>query len=136
MNVEYGEFSNFARYPIHLKGKVWPTSEHYFQAQKFVGSDHEETIRKAKNAFTAARLGRRLAPLPEDWDTRRIDVMYEAVRAKFTEHRELRALLLATGDAELVEHTKNDHFWADGGGGSGQNWLGKILMDVRDELRQ
>ena len=135
MNDEYGEFSNFARYPIHLKGKVWPTSEHYFQAQKFEGTEHEETIRNTKNAFTAARLGRRLAPLPEDWDNRRIDVMYEAVRAKFTEHRELRALLLATGDAELVEHTKNDHFWADGGDGSGQNWLGKILMDVRDELK-
>lgn len=62
--------------------------------------------------------------------------MYEAVRAKFNQHKHLRDLLLATGDAKLVEHTKNDYFWADGGDGSGLNWLGKVLMVVRDELRQ
>jgi len=61
--------------------------------------------------------------------------MVEAVRAKFMQHRQLRNLLLATGDAELVEHTNKDHFWADGGDGTGQNQLGKILMEIRKELR-
>ena len=134
-NDEYGKFSNFARYPIYLKGKVWPTSEHYFQAQKFSGSEHEEMIRKAKSAYSAAKLGRTLGPLPKDWNEQRIDVMYEAVRAKFIQHPELRNLLLATGDATLIEHTAKDHFWADGGDGTGENWLGKILMNVRVELR-
>ena len=136
VNDEYGEFSNFARYPVQLNGKIWPTSEHYFQAQKFAGSEHEETIRTSKNTFTAAKLGRQLASLPDDWETRKIDIMYEAVQAKFIQHPELRDLLLATGDAILIEHTRQDSFWADGGDGTGENWLGKILMVVRDELRQ
>ena len=45
----YGEFSNFASYPIRIKGKTWATSEHYFQAQKFAGTAYEEEIRKAKS---------------------------------------------------------------------------------------
>ncbi len=61
--------------------------------------------------------------------------MTDAVRAKFTQHDELRALLLATGDAKIVEHTVNDSYWGDGGDGSGRNMLGQILMRVREELR-
>ncbi len=61
--------------------------------------------------------------------------MFKAVRAKFTQHPDLRARLLATGNAELVEHTKNDAYWGDGGDGTGENMLGKILMKVREELQ-
>ena len=62
--------------------------------------------------------------------------MFEAVRAKFTQHEELRKILLATGDAEIVEHTRKDNYWGDGGDGSGRNMLGKTLMLVREELRK
>jgi len=55
---EYGEFSNFALYPISLKGKRWPTSEHFFQAQKFNTRKDQEAIRKAKSPIQAARMGR------------------------------------------------------------------------------
>ena len=58
------------------------------------------------------------------------------VEARFRQHDELRALLLATGDATLVEHTEQDDFWGDGGDGSGQNQLGRVLMAVRDALRE
>jgi ribA/ribD-fused uncharacterized protein len=61
--------------------------------------------------------------------------MREAVLAKFTQNADLRAVLLATGDADLVEHTSNDDYWGDGGDGHGKNKLGRILMSVRDELR-
>jgi ribA/ribD-fused uncharacterized protein len=61
--------------------------------------------------------------------------MMEAVEAKFRQHEALRALLLDTGDAMLVEHTKRDAFWGDGGDGSGRNELGRILMAVRERLR-
>jgi N-glycosidase YbiA len=52
------------------------------------------------------------------------------------QHEELRALLLGTGGAQLIEHTENDDFWGDGGDGSGRNELGRILMAVRDALRR
>lgn len=133
----YGEFSNFAAFPIELDGQTWPTSEHYFQAQKFPGTEHAEAIRLERSPMIAARMGRdRRKPLRPDWDTVKDDLMRVAVRAKFRQHPALRELLLSTGDALLVEHTTNDAYWGDGGDGSGRNMLGRILMEVRDELRK
>jgi ribA/ribD-fused uncharacterized protein len=133
---DYGEFSNFAPYPIRLKGRTWPTSEHYFQGQKFAGTEHEEQIRGAKSPMIAARMGRaRNRPLRRDWGAVKDRIMKEAVVAKFDQHTELQALLLSTGDATIVEHTTKDSYWGDGGDGSGRNQLGRILMEVRAELR-
>lgn len=132
----YGEFSNFARYPIVLDGRRWPTSEHYFQAQKFVGTQDELKIQQASTPSEAARLGRdRTKPLREDWESVKVEVMRRAVRAKFTQYENLHQLLLSTGDALLVEHTEKDSYWGDGGDGSGKNMLGHILMEVRDDLK-
>lgn len=132
---EYGCFSNFSPHPVELKGKRWPTSEHYFQAQKFAGTEHEEAIRMEKSPMIAARMGRdRKKPFRVDWETIKDDIMREVVRAKFEQHSDLRAILVATGDATIVEHTDNDSYWGDGGDGSGKNMLGRILMEVREEL--
>ncbi len=134
---EYGEFSNFAAFPIKLQGKRWPTSEHYFQAQKFKDTGHREETRKAKTPMIAARLGRdRKKKLRRDWESVKDNIMRDAVLAKFSQHQELRDVLLATGEAKLVEHTTNDGYWGDGGDGSGKNMLGRILMQVRDKLRE
>jgi ribA/ribD-fused uncharacterized protein len=133
---EYGCFSNFSKHPVFLKGKRWPTSEHYFQAQKFAGTEHEEEVRKCETAREAANMGRsRKLPLRRDWERVKEQIMLEVVRAKFTQHDDLKQVLLVTGDATLVEHTANDSYWGDGGDGSGKNRLGRILMQVRDELR-
>jgi hypothetical protein len=134
---KYGCFSNFAAYPIELKGKVWPTTEHYFQAQKFPGTKHEEAIRLENSPMIAARMGRdRKKPLRRDWEAVKDAIMREAVLAKFTQHEDLKQILLATGEALLVERTNKDSYWGDGGDGSGLNKLGRILMSVREELRQ
>jgi ribA/ribD-fused uncharacterized protein len=132
---EYGSFSNFSPHPVLLKGKTWPTSEHYFQAQKFAGTPDEEEVRRAKSPMIAARMGRsRKRPLRKDWESVKDAVMYEAVLAKFTQHADLRNLLLATADATIVEHTENDAYWGDGGDGRGKNRLGQTLMRVREDL--
>ncbi|MBI3407968.1 MAG: NADAR family protein [Planctomycetes bacterium] len=132
---EHGYLSNFTPYPIELNGKRWPTSEHCFQAQKFSGTEHEEAIRIEKSPMVAARMGRdRKKPIRPDWESRKDDIMRDAVRAKFGQHAELRKKLLATGEAVIVEHTVQDAYWGDGGDGSGKNMLGKILMEVREEL--
>ena len=133
----YGEFSNFAAFPIVLKGRTWPTTEHYFQAQKFPGTEHEESIRLLKSPMIAARAGRdRKKPLRQDWESVKDAIMTEAVRAKFTQHPRLRDLLFSTGEAHLIEHTRNDRYWGDGGDGTGKNRLGLILMEIRSELRR
>jgi hypothetical protein len=133
---KYGPFSNFSRHPIKLAGKTWSTSEHYFQAQKFVGTQYEEEVRKIKKPSEAAKMGRdRSLPLRKDWESVKDNVMRDAVYAKFTQHEDLKELLLSTGNDKLVEHTVNDSYWADGGDGSGKNMLGIILMEVRDKIR-
>ena len=134
---EHGCFSNFSRHALYLAGKRWPTSEHYFQAQKFKGTEHEEAVRLCKKPGEAAGMGRsRKLPLRPDWESVKDRIMLEAVRAKFTQHEDLKATLLGTGDAILIEHTGNDSYWGDGGDGSGRNRLGQILMSIRDELRR
>jgi N-glycosidase YbiA len=131
----YGCFSNFSRHHLFLKDKVWKTSEHYFQAQKFAGTEYEEKVRLAHSPKEAAELGRnRKFPLRKDWEAVKDDIMREALRAKFTQNKELKEILLKTGDIHLVEHTHNDFYWADGGDGSGKNMLGKLLMELREEL--
>lgn len=134
---KYGYLSNFAKFPVKIDGFIWPTTEHYFQAQKFVGTKYETEIRNADNPMIAAKLGRdRKKPLRKDWEQVKDDVMRKAVLAKFTQHPDLRQKLLETGNLILIEHTKNDSYWGDGGNGTGKNMLGKILMEVRNLLRQ
>lgn len=133
----YGCFSNFSAHPIFLKGKSWRTTEHYFQAQKFADTKHEEELRLVASPMVVARMGRsRQRPLRKDWETVKDDIMREALRAKFTQHKDLKEILLETGDALIVEHTKNDRYWGDGGDGSGKNMLGKLLMELREQLRK
>lgn len=134
---EWGEFSNFAHFPFMLGGKLWPTSEHYFQARKFAGTEHEEAIRLAPKPNLAARMGReRSRPLRPDWEQVKDDVMRRAVRAKFAAHESLRSLLLSTGDEQLVENAPGDYYWGCGKDGTGRNMLGVILMELRAELRK
>lgn len=134
---EFGCFSNFAPYPIELDGRIWPTSEHYFQAQKFDDSEYQEKIRSTKSAMIAARLGRsRKVPIKTDWNQIKDDVMRKAVRAKFMQHSEIGKQLVETGDALIIEHTRNDRYWGDGGDGTGKNMLGIILMEIREDLKK
>ena len=135
---QYGCFSNFSRHPFELDGKQWLTTEHYFQAQKFPGNEaYQEKIRLEKSPMVAARLGRsRAQPIRAEWEQVKDELMKTALLAKFTQNKDILAILLSTGDAQLVEHTKNDRYWGDGGDGSGKNKLGLLLMEVREELRQ
>jgi ribA/ribD-fused uncharacterized protein len=133
----HGFLSNFSPHGFHLDGHHWPTVEHYFQAQKFVGTPQEGRIRRAASPKEAKRLGRdRSVPLRPDWESVKDDVMRQAVLRKFETHADLRELLLASGDEELVENAPNDYYWGCGADGSGKNRLGHILIEVRCRLRQ
>jgi ribA/ribD-fused uncharacterized protein len=137
VDKEYGCFSNFSRHPITLEGKVWPTSEHYFQAKKFEGTEHEEEVRWAPVPKAAAQMGReRHRPLRKDWEEVKEAIMMTALRAKFTQNVGPRNVLLSTGNHPLVEHTKNDGYWGDNGDGTGKNRLGVLLVQLRNELRK
>ena len=133
----YGCFSNFSPHGFVLDDLYWPTSEHYFQAQKFAGTHHVEAVRQARGAKMAARMGRsRQRPLREDWEEVKESVMRRAVLAKFRTHDDIRAILLSTGDEAIVENAPGDYYWGCGKTGTGLNRLGHILMETRAILRQ
>lgn len=133
----YSEFSNFAPYGVALDGVWWPTTEHFFQAQKFVDADYRDKIRRELRPKAAKELGMtRAYPLRADWEEIKDAVMLRAVLAKFKTHAKLAALLLSTGDRMIVENAPWDGYWGCGPDGAGLNRLGQILMSVRDQLRQ
>jgi N-glycosidase YbiA len=133
------EFTNFYEPPggIVIEGLTWRTTEAFFQARKFPNSPLYRAIhqlRTPREAFQLAQDNRQ--SVRADWQKVSVDVMFEAVFCKFSQHPHLKKLLLSTGNRELIEHTKNDSFWGDGGDGTGQNQLGKVLMKVREILTQ
>ncbi len=131
---EHAFLSNFFPAPFVLDGIVYPTVEHAFQAAKCCDAAQAERIRRAPSPGAAKRLGRR-AQLRPDWEPVKLDVMHRCLRAKFAQHPDLAARLLATGSARLVEgNTWGDTFWGRTGS-RGRNHLGRLLMLVRAELR-
>ncbi len=125
--------SNFYPSTIWVEGKSWPTVEHAYQAYKTLNEESRELIRKSKDPAIAKKLGRGIEMRP-DWDAMKEGLMRDFVRKKF-ESPFLADLLLKTGDAELIHNnTWNDRVWGVCRG-SGANLLGKILMEVRQELK-
>jgi ribA/ribD-fused uncharacterized protein len=133
----FGEFSNFALFPILVDKKLWGTSEHYYQAHKYDNEEHREYVRKANSPEEAAKRGRQKdLPKRKNWKQVKDQIMYKALAAKFTQHKNLKALLLSTGSAPIIEHTKRDIYWGDAGDGSGLNKLGKMLVDIRQKIKK
>lgn len=136
----YGCFSNFSPHSICVNGQEWRTVEHYYQAQKFVGSADERLIamiRAVPTPQAAAAIGRHPNHrLRSDWEQVKIAIMHEAVKIKFITHADIQTILLATGDRPIVEDSPTDYYWGCGCDKTGQNHLGKILMSVRSEISQ
>ncbi|MDJ0517645.1 MAG: NADAR family protein [Trichodesmium sp. MO_231.B1] len=133
----YGCFSNCSAHGFELDGYWWATSEHYFQAQKFPDTPDAEEIRLAATPGEAANLGNdRNRPLRSDWEQVKYAIMRTAVFNKFAANSEIQEILLSTGDEEIVYKSPVDLYWGRRKDGSGENKLGKILMEVRDMLRQ
>ena len=135
----YGCFSNFSPHPIEIADQTWATVEHYYQSQKFVGTEHAPlitTIRSVKTPEEAAALGRdRCRAVRHDWEQVKAAIMYQAVLTKFLTHTDIQAVLLSTDEALIVEDSPTDYYWGCGSERTGQNQLGKILMQVRQAIR-
>lgn len=127
---EFYFLSNFFEAPVFYNGLSFQSNEAAFQAQKC--PDRAEEFVNL-DPSTAKRLGRRVQLRP-DWESVKDAVMYEICLAKFIQNPKLKARLLLTGDAELVEgNTWGDKYWGICDG-EGKNQLGKTLMRVRSEL--
>ena len=133
---EYAFLSNFYQAEVTFEGMTYPNNEAAFQAAKCLNPEERIPFTKQKNPVIAKRMGRKVKLRP-DWEKVKIGIMEEIVRAKFTQHPELAEKLVATGNVPLMEGNKwHDTFWGvDAVTGRGENHLGKILMQVREEMR-
>jgi N-glycosidase YbiA len=132
---ENAYLSNFAPYGIEIEGQWYPTVEHFYQASKFLDPTLSEQVRAARTPKDAKRRSRsQTEAVRPDWEDVKEEIMLTALRAKFQRHDDIRARLLATGTEELVENSRRDFYWGCGADGSGQNRLGRLLMQVRQEL--
>ena len=125
--------SNFMSVDVTLDGLAYMSTEHAYQAAKTLVPEEREKIRAAKSAGTAKKFGKSVTKR-DDWDEVKESIMLDLLRQKFAQDP-YRQLLLATGEA-LLEET---NFWGDTYWGVckdiGQNRLGVLLMQVRNELR-
>jgi len=138
---EYVFLSNFAHRPIIIKGKTWVTVEHIFQAAKTLDEDMREQIRLATTPGKAKQTGRKVH-LRSDWEEIKEQVMLKCIRLKFRQYPGLKEQLLSTKDTVLIEgNTWHDNIWGDCSCPKcqkikGENLLGQILMQVREELKE
>jgi len=136
----YGAFSNLYRRPVELDGVVYPTSEHAYQAGKARKTAVREWLMSAPSPALLAMAAHGLYywDIAPGWSTTKFDRMRRVLMAKFTQHDDLKELLLGTGNARLVESATIDNevnrLWGEVNG-EGRNMLGTLLMEVRQELR-
>lgn len=139
--------SNFHEgHPFRLAGHDWATGEHAYQAFKTTDQFEQSEVRHAPTPGLAKKVGRRVTLRP-DWEDVKVLVMYTVVKAKFSQHPDLRDLLLATGGESGMEPLREVNDWGDETWGMvrrqgpngfqlyGKNLLGHVLMLVRAELR-
>lgn len=131
----YRFLSNF--WPCTLRasnGIVYPSSEHAYQAAKFLSLERRLAIASLATPAEAKKVGQS-GYLRPNWDLIKDKVMYKIVHAKFRQNPDLAKLLLATGDALLIEgNTWGDTYWGVCNG-VGRNKLGKLLMKIREEIK-
>ncbi len=130
----YGFLNNFAPTKIYVFDRWWRNVEAAYQSRKTVIPEEVDAIWDARKPREARDLGQKVTLLPH-WDEIKDLAMYNCVLAKFTQHHDLLKQLLTTGDAEIVEDSPIDWYWGWGKDRTGQNKLGQILMEVREELK-
>jgi ribA/ribD-fused uncharacterized protein len=129
----YHFLSNFYLHPVTFEGITYPSSEHAYVAAKTLDVEKRLEIANVETAGKVKRLGRALDLRP-DWEEVKVDIMRTIVREKFKDPV-LRSKLARTAPHELVEgNWWNDRFWGQCPVGVGENWLGRILMEIRDEI--
>lgn len=135
---DFYPLSNFSSFRVTYETIDFDTAEHAYHWMKFRAShwlvkDQIEEARSAHDAYKIAQSYRSYRR--EDWDDVKLDIMRRIIRAKAEQHEYVRRKLLATGDRILVEDSWRDDFWGWGENKRGLNWLGRLWMELRAELR-
>lgn len=136
----YGVFSNLYPRAIVFETRQYPTAEHAYQAGKARKAAVREWILSAPSPALVAMAAHGLYTwdITSDWSKMKFERMRAVLRAKFTQHDDLRQVLLSTGNARLVEAARVangvNRTWGEVNG-KGLNMLGVLLMEIREEFR-
>lgn len=131
---QWTKLSNYSLCSVWFDGHIYNSVEHAYQAAKTLDENERRHIRHLASPNQAKKAGRD-ATIRPDWDDVKVDIMRQLLEEKFSQEPE-RSVLLSTGNAELVEgNWWGDQFWGQCPVGVGQNWLGRLLMEIRENLR-
>ena len=129
--------SSYSAYGFELEDKYWPTVEHYYQAMKYVDNDYQEEIRASDSAEMANKLGHdKKQKRTKDWKKNRMLMMIRAIYTKCKTYPEIAEKLIETGNDMLMENSQYDYFWGCGRDKLGKNTYGKVLINVRNKLKE
>lgn len=139
----WGELSNMASgFPLVVVGSVFPSSEALYQACRFPDQPDVQLLIAQQTSAMAAKMRSKphRSESREDWPRIRVRVMRWVLRVKLAQHMDgFGSVLRATGDSSIVERSAKDRYWgaieSDDGTLEGENVLGRLLMELRDELR-
>lgn len=137
----YGAFSNLYRRAVEFEGETFTTSEHAYQAGKARKPEVRDWVLSAPSPSLVAMAAHGLYywDIAPGWSRTKFDRMRGVLRAKFTQHEDLKEMLLSTGNARLVESATVDsevnRLWGEVNG-EGRNMLGQLLMELRASLRE
>jgi ribA/ribD-fused uncharacterized protein len=132
-------FSNFASFSVRWREREWMTSEHAYQAAKFLDDypDIAAEIHQARSAYEAKKIARENKhKVPDSFYDDNLEIMRDICRAKLNQHEYIQKKLLQTKGKKLVEDSPDDDFWGWGPDKDGKNMLGKIWMELRDDLKE
>jgi len=132
---EFYVFSNFSYFKLEWKGYDWMTSEHAYHSEKFSDVEIIEKLKNARSAHEAMEVAyANKDKYRKDWGDVKLGIMKDILRAKVAQHPYVKKKLLQSGDKELVEDSWRDDFWGWGPNKDGKNHLGKLWMEIRNEL--
>jgi len=142
LEIFYIYFSPYTAHAIELDGVSYPTVEHAYQCQRYIDKKIIEEIRNAASPLKAWEISTKYKHLqiPGFRDEKyKLEVMKKLLRLKAQQHEEIRQALIDSGDAEIVKHIftypPGDGFWDDGQDGTGLNHMGRMWMEIRNELK-
>jgi ribA/ribD-fused uncharacterized protein len=133
---EYYVFSNFSAFMLTWKGREYMTSEHAYHSEKFADDSLKEIVRAARSAHDSQKVSHELKDkYRPDWNDVKVGIMKEILHEKVKQHPYILKKLLESGERELIEDSWRDDFWGWGPNKDGKNMLGKLWMEVREEVK-
>lgn len=143
LEIFYIYFSPYTAHAIEIDGVVYPTVEHAYQCARYTDKNIIEEIRNAHSPVLAWETSSKYKHLqiPEFKDENyKLSVMKKLMYLKAEQHADVRQALLDSGDQKIVKHIvtypPGDGFWDDGEDGTGLNYIGKMWVEIRDEIKK